>query len=112
MVNPVLEPLSEREQYLWERCLSIPKMYARIARHHSVRMRYADLDGNEREFIGAGYLAALMQHEYDHLDGILYTKRFRDGTEMAALSTLCGEANVYRYSVEEFDGTSPDRKAC
>jgi peptide deformylase len=39
MVNPVLEPLSEREQFLWERCLSIPKMYARIARHHSVRMR-------------------------------------------------------------------------
>jgi peptide deformylase len=110
MVNPVLEPLDEREQFLWERCLSIPKMYARIPRHHSVRMQYADLDGNEREFIGSGYLAALMQHEYDHLDGILYTKRFRDGTEMAALSTLCGEGSVYRYSVEEFDGTSTSRR--
>src|SRR5919106_3203512 len=75
MVNPVLEKLTEKEQQLWERCLSIPNYYARISRCAAVRARFKDLDGVIRELVASGYLAALMQHECDHLDGILYTMR-------------------------------------
>lgn len=105
MVNPQLEKLSDSEQMLWERCLSIPDYYARIPRCAQVRVRYHDLDGRRHEIVGGGYLAALLQHEYDHLDGILYPMRMRDGREMAAVRVVCGNERVYRYSVQEFDGS-------
>ena len=104
MVNPELEMLTEAEQNIYERCLSIPGYYARIPRCARVRMRYTDLDGVQREIVGTGYLAALLQHEYDHLDGILYPMRMRSGREMAAVAAVCGNGNLYRSSVAEFDG--------
>ncbi len=104
MINPVLEKLTDQEQRLWERCLSIPNYYARIGRCTPVRARFKDLDGVPRELVGSGYLAALMQHECDHLDGILYTMRMRTGQEMAAVSVVCDNENIYRYSAAEFDG--------
>lgn len=107
MVNPELEMLSDSEQTLWERCLSIPNYYARIRRCTRVRVRYQDLDGRRREIVGSGYLAALLQHEYDHLDGVLYPMRMRDGREMAAVSVVCGSEPIYRYSPSEFDGVQP-----
>lgn len=104
MINPELEMLTEAEQNIYERCLSIPGYYARIPRCTRVRLRYADLDGQKREIAGSGYLAALLQHEYDHLDGVLYPMRMRSGREMAAVSAVCGPGSLYRYSVAEFDG--------
>jgi peptide deformylase len=104
MVNPELEMLTEAEQSIYERCLSIPGYYARIPRCARVRMRYTDLDGQKQEIVGSGYLAALLQHEYDHLDGVLYPMRMRSGREMVAVSTVCGPGALYRYSVDEFDG--------
>ena len=107
MVNPELEMLSDSEQMLWERCLSIPNYYARIRRRTLVRVRYQDLDGHRREIVGSGYLAALLQHEYDHLDGVLYPMRMRDGREMAAVSVVCGNERIYRYFPSDFDGVQP-----
>jgi peptide deformylase len=104
MINPELEMLTEDEQNIWERCLSIPNYYARIARRAKVRVRFQDLTGNTREIVGGGYLAALMQHEYDHLDGILYPMRMRTGQEIAAVPVVCGKERLYKYSPAEFDG--------
>jgi len=58
-----------------EGCLSVPEYYARVARSANVRFRYQDLDGETHERDADGLLAVAIQHEIDHLDGILFVDR-------------------------------------
>jgi len=71
-VNPeVLWTSDERSTYE-EGCLSIPEYYAEVERPASVRVRYLDREGKPAEALAEGLLATVLQHEIDHLDGVLF----------------------------------------
>jgi peptide deformylase len=78
LINPTVELLSEQRVLGWEGCLSIPGLRAAVPRAPRVRYRGVDCDGNPVEREAAGFHARVIQHEYDHLDGILYTMRVTD----------------------------------
>lgn len=78
LVNPVLTPAGDEMVSGWERCLSIPGLHGKVPRYRSLRLTYQDLDGEEISLDADGALAALLQHECDHLDGVLYPMRMPD----------------------------------
>ncbi len=74
-VNPVVVGASEERVTREEGCLSIPGRLSRVTRPGEVSLRWQDLDGAEREGRFGGFAATCVQHEIDHLDGILCTDR-------------------------------------
>jgi len=78
VINPELEPLGDDMVLRWEGCLSIPGMRAAVPRHARVRYRGVDTDGNPVGADASGFHAGVVQHENDHLDGILYPMRMTD----------------------------------
>lgn len=78
LINPELELIGAERVLGWEGCLSIPGMRAAIPRATRVRYRGVDCDGNTVTREVSGFHARVVQHEYDHLDGILYTMRLTD----------------------------------
>jgi peptide deformylase len=73
IINPELVWRSEASDVAEEGCLSLPQQYGEVTRASEVRMRYLDRRGLEREMDAGGLLARCLQHEIDHLDGILFT---------------------------------------
>ena len=74
LINPeILE--KEGKCSIEEGCLSVPRIYEEILRPESVRVRYQDIDGNELERDEDGLLARIIQHESDHLEGVLFVDR-------------------------------------
>lgn len=71
-VNPVIEPVSEREVPYNEGCLSVPDQYAEVDRPDRIRARWLDRDGLAHDEEIDGLLAVVLQHEMDHLNGILF----------------------------------------
>ena len=78
MVNPVITPLTDAKTPVWERCLSIPGLHGKVPRFMSINIRYQDLDGKTHTHDAFSSWAALLQHECDHLDGIVYPMRMTD----------------------------------
>ena len=78
LINPELELLSDDRVLSWEGCLSIPGLRAAVPRSPRVRYRGVDCDGNVVAREVSGFHACVVQHEYDHLDGILYPMRMKD----------------------------------
>ena len=72
MVNPELVSVSDEDATYEEGCLSVPEHYADVVRPAHIRVRYLDRDGKKREMDAEGLLATVIQHEMDHLDGILF----------------------------------------
>ena len=72
MINPEIVASSEERSVLEEGCLSIPNQTADVERPAHVDVRYLDVDGNEQMLHCEGLLAACVQHEIDHLDGMLF----------------------------------------
>jgi len=72
MINPEILGYSEETVTTEEGCLSIPELYYEVARPAEVTVRYTDLDGKEVERHASDRLAICIQHELDHLDGVLY----------------------------------------
>jgi peptide deformylase len=72
LVNPRIVWRSDSTTVAEEGCLSLPKQFAEVKRADEVQVRYVDPDGESREVAGAGILARCLQHEIDHLDGILF----------------------------------------
>ena len=72
LINPEIIAASKVEVVREEGCLSLPGMYADVTRPAQVKVRYLDIDGVRREIEGDGLLAACLQHELDHLDGVLF----------------------------------------
>ena len=71
-VNPEIVWSSEERSTYEEGCLSIPEYYAEVERPVSVRVRALDREGKPREILAEGLLATVLQHEIDHLDGVLF----------------------------------------
>ncbi len=72
LVNPEIVAASKEVATREEGCLSLPQMFADVTRPARVKVRYFDLEGVKREIEGDGLLAACLQHELDHLDGVLF----------------------------------------
>jgi peptide deformylase len=78
LLNPVLDPLGNDRDEAWEGCLSVPGLRGMVARHTKLRYRGFDLDGRPIDRTVTGFHARVVQHEVDHLDGILYPMRVAD----------------------------------
>jgi peptide deformylase len=78
LINPEIEPVGEETEEGWEGCLSIPGLRGAVPRAARIRFRGLDMEGQPFEGEAAGLAARVMQHETDHLDGILYPMRMTD----------------------------------
>ena len=78
LINPELEVLSDEIQYGWEGCLSVPGLRGMVPRAERLRYRGLALDGSLIDRTVDGFHARVVQHECDHLDGILYPMRIED----------------------------------
>lgn len=77
-VNPVISVINEETRGYWEGCLSVPDMKGYVERPQHIRVDYLDTDGNQNSIELEGFLATVFQHEFDHLDGLLYIDRLKD----------------------------------
>lgn len=75
MINPEFEFLNDEEETGEEGCLSLPELYKPVTRHKYIRVKYQDLKGNNHMLDLSGLNARVIQHETDHLDGILFIDR-------------------------------------
>ena len=80
LINPQLQPLGEQMQQDWEGCLSVPGMRGLVPRYQQLHYRGVDEQGRAIDRRVSGFHARVVQHEVDHLDGILYPRRIRDLT--------------------------------
>jgi peptide deformylase len=78
LVNPVITPKGTEQKQVWERCLSVPGLHGKVPRFTHVEITYQDLEGKKHTHEATSSWAALLQHECDHLDGILYPMRMTD----------------------------------
>lgn len=78
LINPEIEPLSEEIDYDWEGCLSVPGLRGLVPRHRRIRYTALTPEGTRLEQEAEGFHARVVQHECDHLAGILYPQRMDD----------------------------------
>ena len=88
LVNPVIEVLEPLEVEDWEGCLSVPGMRGVVPRRERIRYRGVDQHGAAIDRFANGFHARVVQHECDHLDGILYPMRIRDFTRFGFTEEL------------------------
>ena len=88
LINPEIEPLSEEKAAGVEACLSVPGLAGPVPRWTHIRYRALDLHGRMFEREAKGYHARVVQHECDHLDGILYPMRMTDISQLAFVEEL------------------------
>lgn len=94
LINPVLEPIGDELEDAWEGCLSVPGMRGVVPRYK--RLRYSGSDEQGRRFSREvdGFHARVVQHECDHLDGVLYPMRIRDFTRFGFTEVLFPDGSV------------------
>lgn len=78
LINPTLYPLGVEMEQGWEGCLSVPGLRGLVSRYRALRYTGYDKDGNPIDRTVSGFHARVVQHECDHLDGILYPMRLQD----------------------------------
>ena len=88
LINPKITSLSNEEEEGWEGCLSVPGLRGWVPRFHKIR--YSGYDEHGKRFVRevSGFHARVVQHEVDHLDGILYPMRVRDFTKFGFIEEL------------------------
>ena len=91
LVNPVLTPLTAEEDEGWEGCLSVPGLRGLVPRVTRLRYSGFDLAGAPLERTVEGFHARVVQHEVDHLDGILFPQRVRDLRNFGFEDVLAGQ---------------------
>lgn len=77
-INPIITPIEDEMAGYWEGCLSVPGMMGYVERPQHIRVDYTDRHGEPQSLEAHGFLATVFQHEFDHLDGILYVDRIED----------------------------------
>ena len=85
-INPVIAPLSDEMMEVWDDCMCFPELLVRVLRQRHCSITYRDLDWTERRVNLADDLSELLQHEVDHLDGILAVSRAIDAQSFALRS--------------------------
>lgn len=94
LVNPVLRPIGDSKEEGWEGCLSVPGMRGIVSRYS--RLHYSGFDqyGNPIDRLVSGFHARVVQHECDHLDGILYPMRIDDLRKFGYTDVLFPDADI------------------
>jgi peptide deformylase len=85
-VNPSLENISEEMMEVWDDCMCFPDLLVKVMRHKRCTIRFRDMSFKEQTMKLEGDLSELLQHEYDHLDGILAVSRAISGRAFALRS--------------------------
>ncbi len=80
LINPKITFFSSETEIDWEGCLSVPDKYGLVERSKKIKVSYKDLEGNNQKIKAEGFFARTIQHEIDHLDGILFTSRIKGDT--------------------------------
>jgi peptide deformylase len=93
LINPVVTPLTDEMEEGWEGCLSVPDMRGRVPRFTEVRLECLDREGQKVDLVAKEFFARVIQHETDHLRGVVYVDRMRD------LSSLSYIAEWQRYAL-------------
>jgi peptide deformylase len=94
LINPVLTPLSLDQDEGWEGCLSVPGMRGLVPRFRELRYTGFDAAGQPLDRTVQDFHARVVQHEVDHLDGILYPRRIRDLTQFGFNEALFPGENL------------------
>jgi peptide deformylase len=94
LVNPEIEPLSDDKAAGWEACLSVPGLTGVVPRFTHIRYRGLTLAGERIEREARDFHARVVQHECDHLDGILYPMRVRDMSRFGFVDVLFPDQEV------------------
>ena len=94
VINPEITPVGRHIVEDWEGCLSIPDLRGLVPRHRDIKVRAFDREGQRVEIEATGYMARVMQHETDHLDGVLFLDR------MKTLQSLSFIEEYSRYHVK------------
>ncbi|WP_424134173.1 peptide deformylase [Roseomonas chloroacetimidivorans] len=88
LFNPEIAPLSEERDAAWEGCLSIPGLRGEVSRPARIAWKGLDAEGRAVEGEADGMAARVMQHEFDHLEGILYPMRMADLSRLGFVEEL------------------------
>lgn len=88
LVNPRLEFPDQERMELWDDCMSFPGLLVRLKRYRKCVVRFLDRDWKEQTLVLEGDLSELIQHEYDHLDGILAVDRAESSKDLAMREAL------------------------
>jgi peptide deformylase len=88
LINPLLTPLGEGQDEGWEGCLSVPGMRGLVPRYRDLRYTGVDASGAPIDRTVKDFHARVVQHEVDHLDGILYPRRIRDLTQFGFIEAM------------------------
>lgn len=97
VVNPELRIVDPEVDEGWEGCLSIPGLRGLVPRHRRIKIKGRDIAGNDVSFTADGFHARVIQHEFDHLDGVVFLDR------MSSASSLAYEQEWERYVLAEPD---------
>ena len=109
MINPVIEPTGPDQGEDWEACWSVPGLTGRVPRWTAIRYTFQDIKGQTQVREAKDFHARVVQHECDHLDGVLYPMRMTDMASLAFGDVLQAEAKA-RGQVLELDeeGVPPE----
>jgi len=88
LINPLITPLGDEEEEGWEGCLSVPGLRGVVPRHRRIRYQGRDPQGRQIDRDVDGFHARVVQHECDHLQGVLYPMRVRDFTQFGFTEVL------------------------
>ncbi len=99
MINPVIEePAGESSSD--EGCISVPEVFAEVKRHDKIKISYTDLNGKRHTGEVSGFEATVIQHEYDHLDGVLFIDK------ISALAKLKNSVKIRQILSTAVDGVN------
>ena len=86
LINPKIEVLTKETSMDWEGCLSVPGLRGKVSRPNKIKYTGLDMEGNKIETIVEGFNARVVQHECDHLFGVLYPQRMKDLSSLQFVS--------------------------
>jgi peptide deformylase len=94
MINPDYEALSDDKEKGWEGCLSVPSIRALVPRYTNILVHYTNIQGETVDLPLEGFTARVFQHEYDHLDGLVFLDRVEDTRDIVAESEYFKRLNA------------------
>lgn len=94
IINPEILEMSGPVEKDWEGCLSVPGFRGKVPRSHGIRARFLDRLGTSHEITLEGFVARIFQHEFDHLEGILYPERMEKDDRLLTLDEFFAETGI------------------
>lgn len=94
LINPSIKPLDNSTDVAWEGCLSVPGMRGLVPRHSNIEYSGFDASGRPVQVTASGFHARVVQHECDHLDGILYPQRMKDLSAFGFIEELLASGRL------------------